>query len=141
MHPGAVVILMSHGPNGNSAATVDGGVLQPPPATALNEAENVDPDQDFVDAAVSDDAATPYDDILIALSEAEFFAPLVAAQTAEDRTFTARKLVQRFTDALLIAALRSAAPPRTRTGSQYRRFATARIGLSVTLTTPTTATP
>ena len=110
VHPGAVVILMSHGPNGNSAATVDGGVLQPPPATALNEAENVDPDQDFVDAAVSDDAATPYDDILIALSEAEFFAPLVAAQTAEDRTFTARKLVQRFTDALLIAALRSTAP-------------------------------
>jgi len=111
VHAGAVVILMSHGPNGNGASSVDGGVLQPPPATALNERENVDGDQDFVDATPSEDPDTPFDDVLVALSEAEFVAPLVETKVVEERATTARELVGRITDAMITVPMRDPPDP------------------------------
>jgi len=77
-----ILIIVSHGPNGSGAwmrTTEDettGSPVAAPPITALNELENLDGDVIYVNADYSADDETPFDDLVIALTESRLLRPL-----------------------------------------------------------------
>lgn len=73
----AVVLILSHGRNGSSAFTQNGVQLPPPVGTAVLELANTDTaDSSFVQTQYSDNAANPFDDILLAMTPADLLGPL-----------------------------------------------------------------
>ena len=101
----AVVVIMSHGPNGNGARTVDGAALQQPPVTAANELENTDSDTCFVDAEPSDDATNPFDDLVVTLSERQLIEPLIKEGLLTDRRAIAKTQLEIIAAALFADAI------------------------------------
>lgn len=72
----AVVVLISHGPNGNGAYTGDGQQLA---NGGQNEAENSDNSNEaFVRAEPSEVAGNVFDDVVLALNPEELLRPLIA---------------------------------------------------------------
>ena len=70
----AVVIIVSHGSNGFGAYNPDGN--QSPLPTGADESENTNNDNKFIIKDFSDNAANPYDDIVLALSATDLLTPL-----------------------------------------------------------------
>ncbi|MGH8656756.1 MAG: hypothetical protein ACREYE_33275 [Gammaproteobacteria bacterium] len=73
----AVVLILSHGRNASSAFTPNGLQLTPPVATAVLELANTDTaDASFVQTQYSDNVVNPFDDILLAMTPADFLSRL-----------------------------------------------------------------
>ena len=73
--------------------------MQAPPAGAVDELENLDPDVILTRGTPSQSQLTPFDDIIISFSEAQLIDPMVRAGQMEDRVTMARK--QRIIDQLI----------------------------------------
>jgi prepilin-type N-terminal cleavage/methylation domain-containing protein len=81
----AVVIIVSHGPNGFGAYT-DAGI-QMPVATA-DEQENANADSKFVMKQYSDIAANPFDDIVLSLTPVDLISGLTSAGSMQSALAT-----------------------------------------------------
>jgi prepilin-type N-terminal cleavage/methylation domain-containing protein len=88
-----VVALLSAGPNGSGAYTLDGSQLLPlPVATALAEVDNQDNDIFLAAADYSTSDTTPFDDIVKVLTDDDILMPL--ADMGEVQTKQAITLVR-----------------------------------------------
>ena len=129
----AVVLMMSHGPNGNGARTIDGAALQPPPVTAANELENTDSDTCFVDAEPSDDATNPFDDLVVTLSERQLIEPLIKEGLLTDRRASTKTQLEVIAAALFADAIADYddpdGPPDPLTGTCVNNCRTVRHAL------------
>lgn len=79
----AAAIVVSHGKNGLGAFT-SSGVQIPTTGAGADELANADGDSRFVRKDQSDNAANPFDDIVIALSPADLLSPLMQNGTLKD---------------------------------------------------------
>jgi hypothetical protein len=101
-----VVMLISHGENGNGSLTVDGVRMPQPPAGALGELENLwDPlapnDLVFVRGTFSRTDAAPFDDDIRVYSEAELLQPLVDAGSIRPRVVQAQERLEEIVAAVV----------------------------------------
>ena len=80
-NPGRVLVVVSHGPNGDGAFTVDGYQNVLPPVASV-EAENTDNDPGYTDAIFTD----TFDDILVSMTSAELLSPLLKDGTLKSNS-------------------------------------------------------
>lgn len=98
---GEVVIVISHGINGSGAFNVDGAQLQMPPATALNELENLDGDITAAAATFSSNEATPFDDVVRGYTEEQLILPLIKSGALRRRADVTLERLEKLADVLL----------------------------------------
>lgn len=79
----AVAIIMSHGKNGFSAVSTQGGIQANPPAANIDELGNLDDDLNFVSRPKTDEgvaaAIGAFDDLFVWISEYELKARMIEA--------------------------------------------------------------
>ena len=78
----AVAIIVSHGANGAGAYSREG--IQKPAPTGADELENTNNDSKFVIKDYSENAANPFDDIILPLSTSDLLTPLTAHGSLQD---------------------------------------------------------
>ncbi|MGI0025504.1 MAG: type II secretion system protein, partial [Nitrososphaera sp.] len=94
-----VVVIMSHGTNGNGAFTTDGIQLPGPPVTAVNELANLDNDFVFSSATYSSDTANPFDDLVLILTEEQIVEPLADRGVLKNKLTQVREKLERIDSA------------------------------------------
>lgn len=82
---GAVVVIVSHGPNGYGGYTTSGQQIPfDVTVTGNDERENTNGDSRFVVKAYSDIPTNPYDDIVFSMTVGDFITPLAESGTLKD---------------------------------------------------------
>ena len=77
-----VAVILSHGANANGAYTSGGTKIADP--TGVDELENVNIDNAFVEKDFSANLANPFDDILLALNASDLLSPLTLNSSLKD---------------------------------------------------------
>ncbi len=95
-----VAALISAGPNGSGAYTLDGARLPLPVATALAENDNQDADIFLAAREYSEDAATPFDDIVRVYTEDDLLLPLAAMDEVQTKRALTLERLQRIEDVI-----------------------------------------
>ena len=90
----AVVVVMSHGENGFGAYTLTGTQLAAP--TSPNETQNASVSEAFVKADYSNNAATAYDDVVLALSPDDLLGPLAQQGAVQSARAITNSQMQQF---------------------------------------------
>jgi len=116
-----VLIIVSHGPNGSGAWMRTTGdettesTMPAPPATALNELENLDAvandDGIYINADYSADDDTPFDDLVIALTENRLLRPLEEQGILKTKDHLTRYKMDLIVDAIYGFSVRNDVDP------------------------------
>ena len=99
----AVVVIMSHGVNGNGAYT-ENGIRKALP-TGDDEAENTNDDSKFVVKENSDNQDNPYDDIVLPLSTTDLLTPLTINGSIRDVSASINEDVTNIKNAIIANAV------------------------------------
>jgi prepilin-type N-terminal cleavage/methylation domain-containing protein len=99
----AVVVILSHGVNGNGAYN-ENGVRKALP-TGEDEAENTNDDSKFVVKENSDNQDNPYDDIVLPLSTTDLLTPLTTNGSIKDVSASINEDVTNIKNAIIANAV------------------------------------
>ena len=99
-----VYALISAGPNGSGAYNLDGTQRAVPPATSLDELENIDADISLTSAPFSDSTTRPFDDIVTVFTEDQIMANLVQSGSTKTKRAITDETLERILQALIGSA-------------------------------------
>ena len=104
----AVAMIVSHGTNGDGATLLSGQRMPPNAGHAL-EAENSDSvNERFVTSDYSDNAANPFDDIVLAVAPNEILAALIKDGSVASSQSSTNDLLRRTRDTVIAQVVNSA---------------------------------
>ncbi|MBF0589672.1 MAG: type II secretion system protein [Magnetococcales bacterium] len=113
----AVVILLSHGPNGRNAYTIKGTQIEAP-GTGTDETDNTDGGTHYVQRAYDDDDSTTegaFDDILVYLSVDDLTGPLIQDGSASTAWAQLDEIINGIKDAMFYYIASDMVDPDTST--------------------------
>jgi prepilin-type N-terminal cleavage/methylation domain-containing protein len=103
----AVAIIVSHGINGAGAYSIEGVQKALPAVGATDELENIDNDSRFVIKDYSDNAANPFDDIVLPLTASDLITPLTTHGSLKDYRATINDDFSNIKSAIIADAIKN----------------------------------